>query len=303
MDTPERRIAAFAGIRDNVITREQLRQCGFTDRQIAWRVRNGSLQRQHPSVFIAGFAPPTLRARVRAALLSCGPDAAGSHLAVPALWGIVPEPELIDVTVPGRNPGTKRGVKVHRVRSLSELDVHVRDGLRLTTPARAVLDLAATRPRRELEHVIQEAVVRRFLDDRVLEQALARDPRRAGSAAVRAILDLEGSGEGFTRSYAERALLNIVLAADLPRPRKNVFVEGELVDAVWDAKRVVVEIDGASTHAHRLAFTRDRRRDSKLAAAGWRVLRFTYRQLLDEPLVVAVRLAQALAGGDRHGAL
>jgi Transcriptional regulator, AbiEi antitoxin len=48
-------------------------------------------------------------------------------------------------------------------------------------------------------------------------------------------------------------------------------------------------------HGPRAAFERDRRRDADLQTAGFRVLRFTWRRLQDEPLAVAVALGRALA--------
>ena len=49
-----------------------------------------------------------------------------------------------------------------------------------------------------------------------------------------------------------------------------------------------------SEHAHRAAFEEDRRRDQLLAAAGWRVVRFTWRQVVREPRVVAEILRRVL---------
>jgi very-short-patch-repair endonuclease len=59
---------------------------------------------------------------------------------------------------------------------------------------------------------------------------------------------------------------------------------------------LIVEVDGYDFHKDRAAFERDRRRDQILTAAGYHVIRVTWRQLRDEPMVVIVRLAQALAG-------
>jgi very-short-patch-repair endonuclease len=67
------------------------------------------------------------------------------------------------------------------------------------------------------------------------------------------------------------------------------------VDFLWPEQRLIVETDGFGAHGTRRAFERDRQRDARLQAAGYRVLRFTWRQLLDEPEVVAARLAAALA--------
>ena len=54
-------------------------------------------------------------------------------------------------------------------------------------------------------------------------------------------------------------------------------------DFLWPAERLVVETDGGVAHMTRRAFEEDRRRDQRLAAAGYTVVRFTWRQLSDDP--------------------
>jgi very-short-patch-repair endonuclease len=67
------------------------------------------------------------------------------------------------------------------------------------------------------------------------------------------------------------------------------------VDFFWPTERLVVEIDGFAFHSSKPKFEKDRRRDAELAAAGLRVVRITWRQLVDEPEAVLVRLALTLA--------
>jgi very-short-patch-repair endonuclease len=74
----------------------------------------------------------------------------------------------------------------------------------------------------------------------------------------------------------------------------NVMVRGFEVDALWERERLIVEIDGFAFHSSPTAFERDRRRDGILAAAGFRVLRVTWRQLTRETDSLLVCLAQAL---------
>jgi very-short-patch-repair endonuclease len=71
---------------------------------------------------------------------------------------------------------------------------------------------------------------------------------------------------------------------------------GELIepDFLWADQRLVVETDGWETHGTRRQFERDRRRDQRLQAAGWRVVRFTWWQVTDEPAGVVATL-RALA--------
>ena len=83
-------------------------------------------------------------------------------------------------------------------------------------------------------------------------------------------------------------------AAGPPAPAVNARLGRYEVDFLWPEQRVVVELDGWEGHGHRLAFERDRARDAALQAAGYLVLRFTWRQLRDEPQLVARRIAEAL---------
>ena len=57
----------------------------------------------------------------------------------------------------------------------------------------------------------------------------------------------------------------------------------------------MVETDGWRVHGLRRAFEDDRALDARRQAAGWTTLRFTYRQVVHETLLVTVRIAQVLA--------
>ena len=57
-----------------------------------------------------------------------------------------------------------------------------------------------------------------------------------------------------------------------------------------------MEIDGWRTHKIRDSFESDRARDSKLTAAGYRVMRFTRRRLRNDAAAVADEVRRALSG-------
>ena len=67
------------------------------------------------------------------------------------------------------------------------------------------------------------------------------------------------------------------------------------MDLLWRDAALVVEIDGYAFHSTRRSFERDRRKDQDLSAAGYRVIRVTWRQLTLEPEAVVALLAAALA--------
>lgn len=94
-----------------------------------------------------------------------------------------------------------------------------------------------------------------------------------------------------TRSGLERRFLRICRAHSIPRPEVNVKVGPHLVDFLWRAERLIVEVDGYAYHSDREAFRTDRARDRHLRARGFEVLRFADDELDDEPAVATALLA------------
>ncbi|RYZ03032.1 MAG: DUF559 domain-containing protein [Myxococcales bacterium] len=65
-------------------------------------------------------------------------------------------------------------------------------------------------------------------------------------------------------------------------PVKTRYDTRPIVDLLWEAGRLVVEIDGAE-HCALGQFIRDRRRDFELFMSGYRVIRFTRFKVLESP--------------------
>ena len=88
----------------------------------------------------------------------------------------------------------------------------------------------------------------------------------------------------------------------LDQPALNVKIGGWTVDAVWFEAKVVVELDGHAAHRTAAAMEEDRRRDLDLRAAGYTVLRYTWRQLIDETELVVADLRRHGVGNSRIAA-
>jgi very-short-patch-repair endonuclease len=100
-----------------------------------------------------------------------------------------------------------------------------------------------------------------------------------------------------TRSELERVFIPFCDQNGLPAPTINSQIAGFEVDAAWEAERVAIELDGYAFHHGRRAFERDRSKALTLQAAGYRVLRLTWRQLSDEPGAVLAAIHAARTGG------
>jgi very-short-patch-repair endonuclease len=273
----DRIVMDLAATRHGVVTARDLAAVGLERRAVARRVAQGHLRRLHRGVFLAG---PLLGARTRemAAVLAVGHDAAVSHRSAAALWELLPPAdEPVDVTVTRGHPRNRPGIRVHRTRRLEH---SLNAGVPVTTPLRTLQDLACSVGTRDLERAIEEAQVRRLVTQQELDRLHSRGARHEPS---------------LTRSEAERRLLALIRAARLPPPRTNTRVGRYEVDFLWADHRVVVEVDGFAFHSSRAAFERDRARDRDLQLSGYTVLRFTWRQLVEEPEAVVAALASALA--------
>jgi very-short-patch-repair endonuclease len=151
-----------------------------------------------------------------------------------------------------------------------------------------LLDLAALLSDRDLARAVEEAQVLRLVTPHALMGHVGRG--RRGAAALRAAVQAQFE-PSLTRSEAEARLLELIRGAGLSAPETNAHLLGFEVDFLWRAVKLVVEVDGFAYHSTRQAFERDRSRDATLQAAGYRVIRFTYRQLVAEPMSIIECLA------------
>ena len=283
----DHRILALCGRQHGLITRGQLLEMRMTDREIERRVRSGRLHRVHRGVYAVGHERLTTEGRFLAAVLAFGRGAVLSHQSAAVLWGIrAARGPRVDVTVPTTGGRARRGAMIVHRSPLSEEEMTVHDGVPVTTVVRTLIDLADVLPRRALERAIDEAAYLR-LDLAGLEP---RRGRRGYGVLTRVLAEHE-AGATWTRSDLEERMLALCRRSSLPTPEVNARVEGYEVDFVWRNARLVVETDGWAAHGTRKAFERDRLRDAKLTAAGWRVVRVTDRTID----VFEQQLAQLLA--------
>jgi very-short-patch-repair endonuclease len=232
-----------------------------------------------------------------AAVLAMGSEAVLSHRSAAALWGMRATARArIEVTVPVPRR-SRPELQVHRAR-LAPDEVTTARAIPVTTPNRTLLDLAAVLDPRHVEKAINEAEILRLTDPISLDDLMERHPRRPGTGTLRRLLATRQIGATITRSELEDRFLQFLDGAVLPRPKVNANIQtgnGSIeADCAWPNHRLIVELDGHATHATAAGFERDRARDRALHAAGWRVVRITWRQLHEEPAAVARDLERLL---------
>jgi very-short-patch-repair endonuclease len=222
--------------------------------------------------------------RLKAVALWAGPDAIFTGVAAAKLifWESC-QLDQITLTVPGRRARSRNGIAVERRHIAREFTV-LRRGLTATSPALTAVDLAAS----QLGGDVIDSVLRlrlASLDD--MWAAWRAHPHRPGNN-VRA--QLLHDSRDLPWSTAERLQHRLLRAARISGWKANQWVYcsdgGYCVDVLFKHRRVILEIDGWESHGTRLAFEQDRRRRNQLVLAGYLVLNFTYRQLVDEPVWV-----------------
>ncbi len=273
---------------------------GLTPSGVRKRVRRGRLHRLHQGVFAVGHPLLTIEGRWLAAVLACGPGAVLSHRAAAALHGLRPTFRLrIDVTTPSRAGRTRTDIEVHRGDTLQPADRTKVRGIPCTTVARTLLDFAEVTDRRGVERAFDQAEVLRVLDVRAVEDLLHRAPGRRGAKVVSAVMRSHRIGETLTRNELEERFLYLCDSAAIARPEVNTTVatadDYPEVDFLWRERRLIAEADGYGSHGTRWAFEHDRARDRALTVAGFRVVRFTWRQVTNTPAEVACTI-KALLG-------
>jgi putative AbiEi antitoxin of type IV toxin-antitoxin system/uncharacterized protein DUF559 len=291
----DRWIAEVADSQHGVISRSQLHEAGLGRDAIHHRLAGGRLHRLHRGVYAVGHRCLTREGRWMGAVLAAGPGAVLSHRSAAALWGIRPS-EVLEVTIPVHRAPPR--VRTHTC-ALPSDEVTAVETIPVTGVSRTLLDLAAVVPAPHVERAAGEAETRRLTDRLSLTELVDRYPGRRGIRAVRTLLD---AGITFTRSELEARFVALCRARGLPPAAANASVLGFECDFAWTAQRVVAELDGFAYHASRRSFELDRARDRALQAAGWRVVRITWRQLDASPDAVAADLRRMLAApGPRRG--
>jgi predicted transcriptional regulator of viral defense system len=279
-----------------VIAGRQLVELGLSQSATRSRVASGRLHRVHRGVFCVGHAILTQRGRFMAAVLACGPEAWASHYCSGVLYELgLGARRLIDVTTRAARGRAIPGIRAHRSATLTEADVEIVDGIPCTSLARTLLDIAEDGTRREVERALDRAEQARILDMRAIDDVLSRADGRRGAKLLRSVLAEHTVGSTLTRDDLEEAFLAISRAVELPPDAANVWIafpegDGAEADFIWRTHDLIVEVDGRDPHTVRKAFNKDRRRDARLVLLGWRVVRFTWQQVMFEPAYVAAML-------------
>ena len=219
-----------------------------------------------------------------------GPSAAWLH-------GLDVTPcDPIQVTLPKACGASSRsGVHIRRA-TLDATEVVIARGLRTTSMVRTLLDIA------EGPSVIESVVVYDMAlraRSTTAERLQAATKLREGTKYAKRLRQVLQLTDPRAESPMESRLRTILCLAVLPHPQLQVKLFDSnsnylgRADLYYPDQRLVIEFDGA-THRHSLVD--DNRRQNRILAAGYRLLRYTSADLRN-PLAVAAQVRAALIAG------
>ncbi len=256
----------------------------------------------HPRVFAFSGSPATWERSLTAAVLAGGSAAAVSHRAAARLWEVLAD-ETVEISVPRHRSCNLEGVTVHRSRDLVDDHISRWKGFPVTKPARTIVDLGAVLPPDELEDVLDRALTKRLLKVAGVEWMLNElsGKGRAGTAVVARMLDERALGKEPADGLLEPRMARLLQKAGLPPAIFQHAVHDPAgrflaqVDFAYPELLLGIEVDGFETHGTPRAMAKDFVRQNGLVPYGWRVLRFTWAQVVHQPDVVGATIGATLA--------
>jgi hypothetical protein len=286
----ELRIAALAKRQRGYVTRPQLFKFGLGKRAIEYRTRTGRLIPVYAGVYAVGHLPALAQDRALGALLACGNDAVLSHSTAATAWGIFKRWEMpFEVIAP--TVRRRKGIKVHRA-TLERADIRTQIGLRVTSAARTMLDVAPRFADKGLRRAVADQRRAGYLTLEQLADLLERFPRAPGARRLLPLLDAPRGGP--TRSELEDRFIALCRRFGLPEPEINVWVAGREVDAWVPTERVIVELDGRAFHSDPASYEADRDNDVTALTFGIPTVRITDIRMTETPEREAARLRTIL---------
>lgn len=307
-----------------VRTRQELLDHGLADGEIRAALRAGTLVRVRRGCYVdpgpeAGqMARRTGPAASVAAVAAQIDGTVFSHATAAALWQLPflgQPPETIHVTLPREANGIVRAGVHRHTASLASEEIVEHRGIRLTSLARTLVDVARTDGFRD-GLVMADHALHRSKDPQALRRAIRacieRLPGAVGIGSARrmgdfAVVAAESPGESLSRivfreQKVPEPLLQYRLTVRLPGGAVGDFI----TDFAWKRLKAVGEFDGRVKYGRFLregqtpgdAVFEEKQREDAIRSADWLVLRWTWDELR-RPEVLGRRVRETLAARSR----
>lgn len=294
-----------ARAQDGIVTRAQLRNDELQPHDVKRLVRRRDLVPVHRAVYATHTGVLTWRQRAWAGALALRPAALWGPSALAVLESREPMSDApLHLAVDHDRRVTQLpGVVLHRVVGLGPRVRWSASPPRMYVEE-AALDVAATAPD-EFAAVaaLADVVQRRLTTAARLSAALetrVRAPRRRWLAEV--LDDLE---QGSDSVLEHRYLVRVERRHGLPRGRRQARLPGATAvhDVLYEAARVIVELDGRAHHSLVRDRFADLDRDATALLVGHVTVRLGWGQVVGQPCRTATQIAALLSLRGWEGAL
>jgi very-short-patch-repair endonuclease len=280
------------------ITRAQALDAGLTRRQIDLRLRSGRWQH----LVAGGYRVFSMDAQIDVvkAAVALLPEAVASHASAAAIHSIGRAPAgQPTVTVHSRTTHQFPGVRVVRCLDLAPSHVTQSPGFPITTPARTIVDLAASLTPGHIGAIVDESIAARLTTIREINGVLNDVARRGkpGVSTMRVVLG-DRAGETLPASVLEARALRVLVNAGIRGFETEVPIPWSSTrrfDVAFVEHRVAIEWDSRRWHLQASAFQSDRDRGREAVLHGWRLLRFTWSDVHERPETVASTVRTVLS--------
>jgi hypothetical protein len=173
------------------------------------------------------------------------------------------------------------------------------EGIRVTTIARTVFDLAGILAFDEFERITEALLLARRLEMRQLERTIETLARRGkpGSRTARDFVTLR-LGDDPRSTRLERFGRSVLRSTGLPSPVAQYPIPWSgtrRFDDAYPESKLAIEWDSRSWHSQRGAMRSDRQRDREAALHGWIVVRFTWQDVIERPDEVSSTVRSLIA--------
>jgi hypothetical protein len=299
-----RELDRLARRRAGIVTRPMLLEAGWSRSRVDRAVAGALLLPVAKGVYRTPGTPWGLPATYHAAQAATGEEGALARRSAAEVLGLVDArqaPHHLVIPHRRRPPSVPTTLAVvARSRTLLAHEVTDVSGLRTTTAARTLLDLASHTSAARLAELAAAAIRLRHCGLGQLEAVLADHPGAHGRARLMAAVRLLGDDGAKARAEVEIAAVAALVAAGLPRPELAFHVRdanGRFiaeVDLAYPIPRLALEIDGYRWHSTPAQKRADEARQNRLILAGWTVLRFSAEVVRRSPHVIVEAVAQAL---------
>lgn len=284
-------LAARVRGQSGLVTRDQARAGGFTEKAVRWRLESGRWLRLHPGVYLTEPGRNDWSMTAVAALLCVGPPVALWGQSAGHAWSLVAQPSgPIHLVVPFRRRSgrSKAGIHVVRSRQLAER-VDPMAWPHRTTAEHTVFDLSQGRSLDRAVALMAKAGQLGLVTPSTLLRALDQRRSQSHRSLLREALGELDTGVESAAEY--RYVRDVERAHGLPKGRRQEPAPGQQRrDSFYDLVGVVVEVDGRRGHEGWAAQRRDRRRDLDAATAGHLTVRPTWVDVASAPCALAVDL-------------